>query len=255
MRPIVMFLAAFAAFPAFGQTVINVPSPPTVVYDPLATYTFHPNAVIATITPPATNQADKDKALVEALVAETEAKRAQTALLGQTTDAERAATTVPPYNRKQVDSRENAFLGGNTIFSTQVNDCIAIATSKARKAKLEVTGDILVRCRAEAVKQTDADTRRMVALKALELDREAFGSGDTMAVGTKTAPIAARFQNGDGLNNWDSAFFGSSVTETYAIQNALTPGVVAPPSAPPPAAPTKPAPQTREDAVSAEVDL
>ena len=79
-----------------------------------------------------------------------------------------AETPTKAYTETEVTDTTHTVGGGNTLFSTQMDDCIAIATSQARKAKMEVIADAIAECRRIAVEQTRADTEQMLARAVLE---------------------------------------------------------------------------------------
>ena len=134
------------------------------------------------------------------------------------------AQPVQPYGQEQVGNGGHALFGGTTVFSTQVSDCVAAATTQARKAKLEVVGDIIARCREIAVDQTDADTRHDVAMKALELDRQMSAQADgAIAVGERPATVLAA--NGAFGGSGSFANWGDQVGQIGWSMNAIDTGL------------------------------
>lgn len=166
---------------------------------------------------------------------------------------------VQPYDQNQVDKGGNDLLGGSFAFSTQINDCIAAATTNARKAKLEVVGDIIARCREIAVNQTDANTRHDVAMLALQTDAQMSAQADgAIAVGERPATMLAATNggfmgSGGAFANWGDQVgqIGWSLDMMGAgLSNGAVSPVVQPPSNPPPPAPviraSKPQPPSPE---------
>jgi hypothetical protein len=117
----------------------------------------------------AAKQAEIERIAAEADARKVDAETEQTRLLAHSEALRvRNGTPAQPYYAEQVDDESTALFGGNTVFSTQPDATVAVATSKARKAKLEVIVDGNNRGAELAIKQTCADIVKMIAQAALE---------------------------------------------------------------------------------------
>ena len=229
MNKSILALVAFAlATPAFAQ-------------EPAAVVPVNQTIVAAdgswSSTDPAMIAAQAKLTAAGAVLAEAQAARVKAdaefmAIEAEKVRAEAEAIPAQAYYPKQVNDERIAFGGGNTSFSTQVDECIAIATSQARKAKLKVIGDIITVCQRNATDKTladavviDAKGRVDNTRLALQLDRELYCEGDECGVGQKTAPIAATSDDEGGLGEFGMGLagmpYGQSVIGTFQ-QNAMT---------------------------------
>ncbi len=188
------------ALPANAEEPVN-----TLSFPAGSTVTVAPDGT-KTISPPVANRELADAALVDSLVASTEAKRAATARYEAETVAIGANTPALAYNAKQVNKEGNDLFGGSLSYSTQVDDCIAVATSQSRKAKLEVITAAVARCREIAVEQTRADTAREVALYAISLDRPLTAHADGSISVTEHPATALAWRGNGGVGNAGMAF-------------------------------------------------